>query len=122
MAHASIAAANISALGKDHRPPDMFNLVLTSSSEATGPNQCPMERYLSPVQDPKPASTADEVRQKLGKKLLPHSDSASIVCEPRNSPTRLLVAALWLQLRQKYMNDGTAKEACTLFNVSPKES
>ena len=75
---------------------------------------------MSPVQDPKPASTAEEVRQKLEKKLLPHSDSASIVHEPKNSPTRLLVAALWLHLRWKYMNEGTAKEACTLFNISPK--
>ena len=54
------------------------------------------------------------------KLLLPHFDSASIVCGPKNSPTRLLVAALWLCLRQKCMNEGTAKEVCTLFNVSPK--
>ena len=58
--------------------------------------------------------------QKLEKKLLPHSDSASIAHKPKNSPTRLLVAALWLHLRWKYMNEGRAKEACTLFNMSPK--
>ena len=89
-----------------------------SSSNATGPNKCPRQIF-EPCKDPKPASTAEEVRQKL-EKLLPHSNSASIVHEPKNSPTRLLVAALWLHLRRKYINEGTAKEACTLFNISPK--
>ena len=118
MAHASMAAANISALGKI-TDPQMFDLVLKAAARPLVQINIP-ERYLSPVQDPKPASTADEVQQKLERKLLPHSDSASIVCEPKNSPTRLLAAALWLQLQCKYMNDGTAKEACTLFNMSPK--
>ena len=96
MAHASMAAANISALGKI-TDPQTFDLVLKAAVRPLVQINI-LERYLSLVQDPKPASTADEVRQKLGKNLLPHSDSASIVCEPKNSPTRLLVAALWLQL------------------------
>ena len=96
MAHASTAAANISALGKI-MDPQMFDLVLKAAVRLLVQINVP-ERYLSPVQDPEPASTADEVRQKLEGKLLPHSDSASIVREPKNSPTRLLVAALWLQL------------------------
>ena len=98
--------------GEDYRPSDVWPGPM-SSSKATGP-------YLSPVQDPKPASTAEEVMQKLEKKLLSHSNSASIACEPKNSPTRLLVAALWLCLRWKYINKGTAKDACTLFNILPK--
>ena len=97
MAHASMVAANISALGKI-MDPQMFNLVLKAAARPLVQINIP-ERYLSLVQDPKPASTADEVRQKLEKKLLPHSNSASIVHEPKNSPTRLLVAALWLWLR-----------------------
>ena len=97
MAHASIAAASISALGKI-MDPQMFDLVLRAAVRPLVQINVP-ERYLSPVQDPKPTCTAEEVRKKLEKKLLPHSDSASIVCEPKNSPTRLLVAALWLWLR-----------------------
>ena len=97
MAHTSMVAANISALGKI-TDPQMFNLVLKAAVRPLVQINIP-ERSLSPVQDPKPASTADKVRQKLEKKLLPHSESASIVCEPKNSPTRLLVAALWLWLR-----------------------
>ena len=118
MAQASTAAANISALGKI-MDPQMFDLVLKAATRPLVQINV-LERYLSLVQDPKPASTADEVWQKLERKLLPHSDLTSIVCEPKNIPTRLLVAALWLWLQHKYMNDGTAKEACTLFNVSLK--
>ena len=97
MAHASTAAANISALRKI-TDPQMFDLVLKAAARPLVQINI-LERYLSPVQDPKPDYTADEVRQKLEKKLLPHSDSSSIVHESRNSPTRLLVAALWLWLR-----------------------
>ena len=118
MAHASMVAANILALGKI-TDPQMFDLVLQAAARPLVQINIP-DRYLSPVQDPKPASTAEEVRQMLEKKLLPHSGSASIVCELKNSPTRLLVAALWLCLRWKYMNKGTANKVCTLFNVSPK--
>ena len=92
MAHTSMAAANISALGKI-MDPQMFDLVLKAAARPLVQINIP-ERYLSPVQDPKPASTADEVKQKLERKLLPPSDSASIVRKPKNSPTRLLVAAL----------------------------
>ena len=88
-AHASMVAANISALGKI-TDPQMFDLVLKAAARPLVQINV-WERYLSPVQDPKPASTADEVWQKLEKKLLPHSDSASIVCKPKNSPTKLLV-------------------------------
>ena len=97
MAHASTVAANILALGKI-TDPQTFDLVLRAAARPLVQINI-MERYLSPVQDSKPASTAEEVRQKLEKELLPHSDSASIVCEPKNSLTRLLVAALWLWLR-----------------------
>ena len=96
MAHASMVAANISALGKI-TDPQTFDLVLKAAAKPLVQINI-LERYLSLVQDPKPASTADEVKQKLEKKLLPHSDSASIVCEPKNRPTRLLVGALWLWL------------------------
>ena len=31
--------------------------------------------------------------------------------EPRNGLTRILTAALWLNMSRKYFNEGTAKEA-----------
>ena len=96
MAHASMAAANISALGKI-TDPQTFDLVLKAAARLLVQINIP-ERYLSLVQDPKPGSTAGEVKQKLERKLLPHSNSASIVHKPKNSPTRLLVATLWLWL------------------------
>ena len=72
MAHASTVASNISALGKI-TDPQTLDLVLRAAVRPLVQINIP-ERYLSPVQDPKPASTAEEVRQKLEKKLLPHTD------------------------------------------------
>ena len=48
------------------------------------------------------------------------SDTACLACEVRNSPTCLLVAAIWLRLKRKYMKSGMAKDACTMFDVSVK--
>ena len=62
MAHTSMAAANISALGKI-TDPQMFDLVLKAAVRLLVQINI-LERYLSPVQDPKPASTAEEVWQK----------------------------------------------------------
>ena len=52
MAHTSTAAANISALGKI-MDPQMFNLVLKAAVRPLVQINI-LERYLSPVQDPKP--------------------------------------------------------------------
>ena len=41
--------------------------------------------------------------------------------EPRNGPTRILTAAVWLKLSRKYFNEGTAKEACERFQVRAKQ-
>ena len=84
MAHASMAAANISALGKI-TDPQMFDLVLKATVRPLVQINI-LERYLSPVQDPKPASTTDEVRQKLEKKLLPHSTQPVLCMSPRIAP------------------------------------
>ena len=92
MAHASMAAANISSLGKI-TDPETFDLVLWAAARPLVQINVP-ERYLSPMQDPKPASTAEEMLKKLETKLLPHPNCASITREPKNSPTRLLTATL----------------------------
>ena len=79
--------------------PQMFDLVLRAAVRPLVPNQHPGQVF-EPCTGPQ-ASLHSRTRSghKLEKKLLPHSDSASIVYEPKNSSTRLLVAALWLQLR-----------------------
>ena len=41
--------------------------------------------------------------------------------EPRYGPMRFLEAALWLTLKHKFFNSGTAKEACMAFKVRAKQ-
>ena len=40
--------------------------------------------------------------------------------KPRNGPTHILAAAVWLKMSQKYFNEGMAKEACERFDVRAK--
>ena len=77
------------------------------------------ERYLSPVQDPKPTTTAELQQEKI-KKMLSQADAACLAHKVRNSLTHLLVTAIWLHFKWKFMKSGMAKEACTLFNISAK--
>ena len=119
-AHASSAAVNISFLG-NITDPEMFDMILRAAA-------CPMiqvnipERYLSPVQDPKPATLVEEQKAKLQAMLLPRHDAACVSRELQNNSTCLLAAVIWLQLRQKYLNEGMAKGnhwSCTQHRRSP---
>ena len=47
--------------------------------------------------------------------------SASLAQEPWYRPTQLLAVAVWLCLNCKFFNGGTAKEACTTFEVQAKQ-
>ena len=76
------------------------------------------ERFLKLVVDLKPKSSSEEHQEKFQKMLLPRTDAVCLAREPKNRPTRILTVALWLKLKKKYLNEGTAKEACTLFDVS----
>ena len=53
--------------------------------------------------------------------MLPIPDATCLKHEPRNGPTRILTAAVWLKLSRKYFNEGTAKEACERFLVRAKQ-
>ena len=46
---------------------------------------------------------------------MPHDENQSM------GLTRLLAAAVWLRLKCKYFNGGTAKEMCTAFEVRAKQ-
>ena len=41
--------------------------------------------------------------------------------KPRNGPTHVLAAAVWLKLNRKYFNEGMAKEVCDWFEVMAKQ-
>ena len=79
------------------------------------------EGFLNPMEDKKVKTTKEEMRDKVRKMVLPIPDATCLKHEPRNGLTHILTAAVWLKMSQKYFNEGTAKEACELFNVRAKQ-
>ena len=53
--------------------------------------------------------------------ILPALNVPCLAHKPKNGPTRILAAAVWLKLNHKYFNEGTAKEACDRFEVRAKQ-
>ena len=105
--------ANISSLAKI-ADPETFNMVMKAVARLMIQVNIP-EHYVSPVQDPPLKTTAEEHLSWLEKVILPQP--ASLTQEPQYGPTRLLAAAVWLHLKCKFFNSGTAKQACTMFEV-----
>ena len=116
-AHMSSFVANISSLAKIANP-ETFDMVMKAVARLMIQVNVP-EHYLSPVQDPPPKTTAEECLSWLEKVILPWP--TSLTQEPWYGPTRLLAAAVWLHLKCKFFNSGTAKEACTTFEVRAKQ-
>ena len=80
------------------------------------------EGFLDPVEDKRPKTTEEEHLQKVEKTVLPKPKVACLAHEPKNGPTRILTAVVWLKLRHKYFNQGMAKEACKLFTCMQNNS
>ena len=115
--HMSSFVANMSSLAKI-TDPKTFDMVMKAAARPMIQINVP-EHYLSLVQDPPPKTTAEERLSQLQKVLLPQP--SSLAQEPWYGPTRLLAAAVWLHLKCKFFNGGTAKEACTMFEMWAKE-
>ena len=79
------------------------------------------EGFLNPIEDKKAPTSEEEKKEKVKKAVLPIPDATCLKHEPRNSPTQILMAAVWLKLSHKYFNAGTAKEACERFLVRAKQ-
>ena len=77
--------------------------------------------FVNPTVDPRPMTSAEERKDKLMKVILPRSDSPRMERSPKYSLTRLLFAAIWLCFCCKFLNEGTAKEACQKFEVRLKQ-
>ena len=116
-AHMLSFAANISSLAKI-ADPKTFDMVMKAAVRPMIQVNIP-EHYLSLVQDPPPKTTAEECLFRLEKVILPRP--TSLAQEPWYGPTRLLAAAVWLHFKHKFFNGGTAKEACTTFEVQAKQ-
>ena len=72
---------------------------------------------MNPVVDPRPKTNTEERKDKLMKVMLPRSDSPGMERSPKYGPTQLLAAAIWLCFHHKFLNEGTAKEACQKFKA-----
>ena len=79
------------------------------------------ERFLNPLEDRKALTSEEEKKEKVKKTVLPVPDATCLKHEPRNGPTRILTAAVWLKLSRKYFNEGTTKEVCEWFLVRAKQ-
>ena len=79
------------------------------------------EGFLNPVEDKWAKTSEEEKREKVSKMVLPIHNAPCLAHEPRNGPTHILAAAVWLKMSRKYFNKGTAKEACERFDVRAKQ-
>ena len=54
--------------------------------------------YLNPMKDPKAQTAAETTLQKIESMVLQREDAPGIVRSPRNGPTCILAAAVWLKM------------------------
>ena len=113
--HLSEVCANVAALAKITYKTTLMTVINGAVRPLVQLNV--PEGFLNPLEDRKAPSSEEEKREKVKKTVLPVPDATCLKHEPRNGPTRILTAAVWL----KYFNEGTAKEACERFLVRAKQ-
>ena len=113
--HLSEVCANVSALTKVTDKATLLSVINGAVRPLVQLNI--PEGFLNPVEDKKAKTTEDEKREKVRKMVLPIPNAPCLAHKPRNGPTRILTAAIWLKMSKKYFNEGTAKEACECFDV-----
>ena len=92
----SMACANISSLGKI-ADRETFDTVL---KDAIWPlvQVNVLARYLNTMKDLKVQTAAETTLQKIESMVLPREDAPGIVRSPRNGPTCILAATVWLKM------------------------
>ena len=114
-----MVAANLGSLAK---VTDWETLKLIMKSAAWPLIQMNVpEGFLDPVKDKEPRTLEEELAERIQKTTLPRLKAVCFKHKPKNGPTRILAAAIWLKLKRKYFSMGTAKEACELFQVRAKQ-
>ena len=117
--HLSEVCANMSVLAKVMDKATLLTVINGAI--------CPLvqlnipEGFLNPVEEKQAKTTEEERREKVRKTVLPIPNAPCLAHEPRNGPTCILAAAVWLKMLRKYFNEGTAKEACEQFDVRAKQ-
>ena len=117
--HLSTAAVHFSSLAKITNR-ETFHTILNAAVRPLVQLNVP-EKFLNPVTDPVQLMTEEQRMVRVGKMILPRHNVACIRHELRIQPTCILAAAVWLKLKRKFFNQGTAKEACELFDARTKQ-
>ena len=117
--HLSEVCANVSALAKVTDKTTLL-AVINGSIRPLVQLNIP-EGFLNPVEDRRAKTMEEERQEKVRKTVLPIPNAPCLAHEPRNGPTRILAAAVWLKMNRKYFNEGMAKEACERFDVRAKQ-
>ena len=117
--HLSAVCANISALAKITNKTTLHTVINGAVRPLVQINI--PEGFLNPVEDKRPKTTEEERWEKVQKMVLPVPNAPCLAHKPKNGPTHILAAAVWLKLNHKYFNEGMAKEACDRFEVRAKQ-
>ena len=117
--HLAEVCANVSALAKVTDKATLLSIINGVVRPLVQLNI--PEGFLNPVEDKWAKTSEEEKREKVRKTVLPVPNAPCLAHEPRNGPTCILTAAVWLKMSRKYFNEGTAKEACEQFDVRAKQ-
>ena len=117
--HLAEVCANVSALAKVMDKATLLSVINGAVRPLVQLNI--PEGFLNPVEDKRAKTSEEEKREKVRKTVLPIPNAPCLAHEPRNGPTYILTAAVWLKMSCKYFNEGTAKEACERFDVRAKQ-
>ena len=115
----STAAMHFSSLAKI-TDRETFHTILNAAVRPLVQLNVP-EKFLNPVTDPVQLTTEEQRMVRVEKMILLRHNAACMRHEPRNGPTCILAAVVWLKLKRKFFNQGTTKEACELFGVRAKQ-
>ena len=117
--HLSEVCANVSVLAKVTDKATLLSIINGVVQPLVQLNI--PEGFLNPVEDKRAKATEEERREKVRKTVLSIPNAPCLAHEPRNGPTHILAAAVWLKMSCKYFNEGMAKEACEQFDVRAKQ-
>ena len=94
--HLSEVCANVSALEKVTDKATLLSIINGAVRPLVQLNI--PEGFLNPVEDKQAKMMEEERREKVRKTVLPVPNAPCLAHEPRNGPTHILAAAVWLKM------------------------
>ena len=94
--HLAEVCANVSALAKVTDKATLLSIINGVVRPLVQLNI--PEGFLNPVEDKWAKTSEEEKREKVRKMVLPIPNAPCLAHEPRNGPTRILTAAVWLKM------------------------